>query len=331
MLRSFSVRHLFGGVAALALVANPLAARTIDGPAIRANGSARQLFVDGKPFIMLGGEVDNSSASSPAYMAETWDRTQAGGVNTILAPVEWDQLEPEEGRFNFTAVDALIAQAKRHDMRLGILWLAAFKNARSTYAPTWVRGDLRRFPRTVTAKPDYPTGAFTTNRAPVLSVFTPALLAADQRAFVTLMRHVAAADTDHRVIFVQVENETGLLGDSRDRSAASEAAWNAPVPPALIAYLTRHADALTPELSALWSGQGRPRSGSWRDVFGASARAEEAFMAWSFGRYVEQVARAGRGVTTLPFYANAWLGPAPGETEPGQYPSGGPTAAMLDV
>lgn len=141
------------------------------------------MFVDGKPFIVLGGELDNSAASSPAHMAPLWDRMHTAGVNTLLAPISWDQIGPEEGRFDFTALDALIAEERRPDMRLGILWLAAFKNARSTYAPRWVRADRVRFPRAVTATPDHPTGAFVSTRAPVLSAFTPALLAADARAF----------------------------------------------------------------------------------------------------------------------------------------------------
>ncbi len=304
---------------------------TAAAPAVRTNGVARQLFVDGRPFIVLGGEVDNSSASSAAYMAPIWERTHAAGVNTLLTPVEWGLLEPQEGRFDFTLVDELIAQARRHDMRLGLLWLAAFKNARSTYAPTWVRADRRRFPRAATAEPDRPTGAFTSTRAPVLSAFSPALLEADRRAFAALMRHLGEADPDHRVVVVQVENETGLLGDSRDRSPAAEAAWRGPAPPALLDHLARHADTLAPELAALWTAHGRRRSGTWAQVFGASPRAEEVFMAWTFGRYVEGVAQAGRAVSPLPLYANAWLGPEPGQPNPGQYPSGGPTAAMLDV
>lgn len=302
------------------------------GPAIRANGAVRQLFVDGRPFIVLGGEVDNSSASSVSYMAPIWTRARAEGVNTLLVPLEWDQLEAAEGRFDFTLVDALIGQAARHDMRLGLLWFGAFKNARSTYTPSWVRADRSRFPRAITATPDHPTGAFATTRAPVLSAFAPALRDADARAFAALMRHLAERDPDHRVIMVQVENETGLLGDSRDRSPAAEAAWRAPVPPALLRYMTEHAGALTPELSTLWSARGRRAAGDWPEVFGNSLEAEQLFMTWTFASYVEAVAAAGRRVSSLPLYANAWLGPTPpDETRPGEFPSGGPTAATIDI
>ena len=53
---------------------------------------------------------------------------------------------------------------------------------------------------------------------PVLTVFSPDLLDADRRAFVRFIEHLAEADPDHTVVMVQVENEVGLLRDSRDRS-----------------------------------------------------------------------------------------------------------------
>jgi hypothetical protein len=147
---------------------------------------------------------------------------------------------------------------------------------------------------------------------PVLSVFSDALREADRRAFTALMRHLAAVDTDHTVVMVQVENEVGVLGDSRDRSAEAEEAWQQPVPAALIDYLHTHADTLRPELRDLWSGMGRSTTGTWSEVFGTDWRAEEVFMAWAFACYVESLAVAGKTAKALPMYANAWLGPQPG-------------------
>ncbi len=37
-------------------------------PHLRKKGNATQLIVDGEPFIMIGGELHNSSSSSLAYM-----------------------------------------------------------------------------------------------------------------------------------------------------------------------------------------------------------------------------------------------------------------------
>lgn len=312
----------------LAGLAPPAAA---EAPAIRRAGGATQLVVDGKPYIVLGGEIFNSSASGPQALAPVLERLAAANVNTVLAPVTWDQLEPAEGRFDFTATDALLREAARRDLRVVVLWFGAYKNARSTYAPSWVRADRSRFPRAATTRPDEPTGALPATTAPVLSVFTPALVEADARAFTGLMRHLTQVDPEHRVIMVQVENEAGLLGDSRDRSPGAATAWRSAVPAALIDHLAARGARLSPEIATAWAAHGRRRAGTWNEVFGTGPAADEIFMAWHFARYVERVALAGRGVSTLPFYANAWLGPEPGQTAPGSYPSGGPTAAMLDV
>lgn len=302
-----------------------------DAPRIARNGSAQQLYVNGKPFIILGGEPFNSAASSPHSLAKAFDRLKSAHGNTILAPVSWDQFEPREGAFDFTMIDAILAQAREREMHVTLLWFGAFKNARSTYAPTWVRANRRRFPRAQTTERDEPSGALPETLAPVLSAFTPALWKADARAFAALLHHVAAVDHDHRVIMVQVENEVGLLGDSRDRSSGAQAAWDAPVPRALIAYLQAHRDTLPARIRDCWQKQGARTSGSWAQMFGTDKVADEIFSAWAFASYVERVARAGKTELPVPLYANTWLGPEPGQTEPGQYPSGGPVAAMIDI
>lgn len=291
-----------------------------------------QLLVDGKPYLALGGELHNSSASSPEYMQPIWDKLQAMHVRTVIGTVSWEDFEPKEGQFDFRAVDAQIAEARKRDMRLVLIWFGAFKNAASTYAPSWVRSNDRRFPRAIAQ--GTMSEAFTYKGAmpkPVLSVFSPELLKADRTAFVALMRHLAEVDTDHRVIMVQVNNETGMLRDSRDRSALAESAWKAPVPPQLLQYLAAHRSSLKPELDAVWSRQGRRASGTWSDVFGTDWQAEEVFMAWHFASYMEKLAAAGKRELALPMYANGWLGPQEGQPMAGQYPSGGPAKRVLDV
>ncbi|TCM20674.1 hypothetical protein EDF56_102337 [Novosphingobium sp. PhB165] len=164
-----------------------------------------------------------------------------------------------------------------------------------------------------------------------MSVFSDALLQADARAFAALMAHIREIDRKHTVIMMQVENEVGLLGDSRDRSPLAAAAWSQPVPPALIAYLRDHRATLRPELLAVWQRNGFRETGTWAEVFGTDKAADEIFMAWGFGSYVERVAKAGASQLALPMYANAWLGPQAKSPEPGDYPSGGPVARMMDV
>ncbi|MGO4166270.1 GH35 family beta-galactosidase [Novosphingobium sp. YAF33] len=315
-------------LSATAILAVIPAASAQQLPVIRDN----QLLVDGKPYLALGGELHNSSASSPEYMQPIWDKLQAMHVRTVVGTVSWEDFEPKEGQFDFRAVDAQIAEARKRDMRLVLIWFGAFKNAASTYAPSWLRSNERRFPRAIAQ--GTMSEAFTYKGAmpkPVLSVFSPELLKADRTAFVALMRHLAEVDTDHRVIMVQVNNETGMLRDSRDRSALAERAWKAPVPPQLLQYLAAHRSGLKPELDAVWSRQGRRASGTWSDVFGTDWQAEEVFMAWHFASYMEALAAAGKRELALPMYANGWLGPQDGQPLAGQYPSGGPAKRVLDV
>jgi len=291
-----------------------------------------QLIVSSKPFLALGGELHNSSSSSPQYMAPVWDKLQAIHANTVVATASWEDVEPTEGSFNFGSVDSLIAQARSHDMHVVLIWFGAFKNASSTYAPTWVRKNMERFPRAVAQ--GQMKEAFTYAGAmpkPVLSVFSPELLKADRAAFVALMAHLAKTDPDHRVIMVQVNNETGMLRDSRDRSALAEAAWDQRVPTELMRYLAAHRDALKPELRALWGRQGFRTTGTWAQVFGTDWQADEVFMAWHFARYMESMAAAAKSALSLPMYVNAWLGPQQGEPTAGLYPSGGPGKRVLDI
>jgi hypothetical protein len=301
-------------------------------PHLRTTAAGTQLIVDGEPTLLLGGQLHNSSPSSAEYMKPVWDRLAAMHVGTVIGSASWDLVEAEEGRFDFGLVDDQIEQARSRDMRLVLIWFGAFKNAMSTYAPRWVRADPQRFPRAGLDARSRPLFTYAGGMAkPVLSVFSGALLAADRRAFTALMSHLALVDQIHTVVMVQVENEVGVLGDSRDRSALAQEAWQQPVPAALIDYLVTHADTLRPELLDLWSGMGRPTTGTWSAVFGTDWRADEVFMAWAFASYVESLAAAGKTVKALPMYANAWLGPQPGQSEAGQYPSGGPTRTVLDV
>jgi hypothetical protein len=166
---------------------------------------------------------------------------------------------------------------------------------------------------------------------PTLSVFSNALFEADKAAYCRLMNHLAETDTQNTVIMVQVENEVGLLGAGRDRSAAAQAAWNSPVPEVLRKALANDPGAFDPPLADVL----KPiitSDASWEAHFGeGNPAADEAFMACAFAGYVGGLAAAGKEILALPAYANAWIGPQPGQELPGNYPSGGPTARMLPV
>ncbi len=289
-------------------------------PALRRQGATTQLLVDGKPFIILGGELHNSSASSLAYMEPIWPKMVALNLNTVLAVISWELSEPQEGQFDFSLVDGLLEGARRHELRLILLWFGSWKNGVSSYIPGWVKQDVGRFPR-MQQRPG--------ENGEVLTPLSEDNCAADARAFAALMRHLEELDRSrHTVLMVQVENEVGLLGASRDRSPLAEAAFAKEPPAQLIGYLQSHKDNLIPEFKKYWEAAGFKTSGTWTEIFGEGA--DEAFMAWHMARYVGRIAAAGKAEYPLPMFANAWLVQHEGQ-KAGQYPSGGPVSKVLDL
>ncbi len=297
-----------------------LAAGSADVPHLVRQGSATQLVVDGKPFLVRGGELGNSTASNAAYLQPFWPKFAELNLNTILAPVYWELVEPEEGRFDFSLVDQVLAQARASRMRLVLLWFGSWKNSMSCYAPAWVKLDVRRFPRAADAD-----GA----ALEILTPFSAENRDADVRAFTALMRHLRDTDAARTVVMAQVENEIGMIPSARDHGAAAERAFASAMPAELGAHLAAHKDDLAPELRAAWLGAGGRTSGTWSQVFGSGPAADEIFMAWHFARYTEAVAAAGKKEYPLPMYVNAAL-IRPGH-QPGQYPSAGPLPHVADV
>lgn len=290
-------------------------------PHLEKRGVTTQLIVDGKPFLILGGELHNSSSSSLAYMKPIWPRLAAMHLNTVLAPVAWETIEPEEGKFNFEVVDGLINGARQNNLKLVFLWFGSWKNTLSSYAPAWVKDNTDKFPRVQTAD------GRDTER---LSPFNAVNRDTDARAFAALMRHIREMDGDaHTVIMVQVENEVGVYPDSRDRSAVANAAFTGAAPAALTSYLQQHRAGLNPELRAIWEANGGKTTGSWEEVFGKSAMTDDFFMSWQYGSYINYVAAAGKAEYAIPMYVNAAL--IRPNYQAGQYASGGPLAHSMDV
>lgn len=263
-------------------------------------------------------------------MQPLWTRLIALNLNTVLAPVSWELLEPKEGTFDFALVDGLIQEARSHDLRLILLWFGSWKNGMSSYVPAWVKQDYARFPRAKLQNG---------GTIEVLSTLAEANWQADAQAFAALMCHLREVDQEHTVIMLQVENEVGLLGDSRDRSEMAEQTFASSVPQALMAYLHENKQALLPEVHSRWEAHGFPSSGSWQEIFGRGAECDEIFMAWHYARYIDQVASTGKAAYDLPMFVNAWLSdlqqepgawPSGGQ-KPGEWPSGGPLPHTHDI
>jgi len=285
-------------MAALVALATPAFAQQ-PLPRIESENGKHLLMVDGEPFLMLGAQAHNSS-NYPSVLPQVWPMMERLHANTLEIPVAWEQIEPEEGRFDFSYLEALLKGAREQDMRLVLLWFATWKNTGPSYAPMWVKTDTKRFPRMRT-----PEG----NLHYALSPHSRSTLEADKRAFVALMRWLRENDPDHTVIMVQPQNEAGVYGQKRDHSAEADALFAAPIPD----ELARH----------------NGKSGNWREAFGPLA--DSAFNAWHTARYIDEIAAAGQQVLDLPMYANAALSDpfaAPGE---GGGASGGPDWPVIDV
>jgi hypothetical protein len=308
---------------------------------LRKQGTATQLIVDGKPFLALAGELNNNGATSVEYLKPAWPKFVEGKFNTILGGVSWAQIEPQEGKFDFSVVDGIIRDARSHNMHLVFLWFATWKNGQSSYPPDWVKRDFGRFPRVQIVGGTWPVfGAGVGQpRAPftgsieLLSPLSDANRDADAHAFAALMRHIKEVDgQQHTVIMIQVENEVGIQGDTRDRSPVANQAFEGPVPKELMDYLQQHKDSLIPVLRKAWEAAGFKTSGTWEEVFGKGRPTDDIFMAWHFARYVGRVVEAGKAEYPIPMMTNcpqSGFGTAPAPVRGGQ--SGGPTPDAMDV
>jgi hypothetical protein len=291
-------------------------------PHLERRGQATQLIVDGKPFLALAGELSNTVSSDTERMKVVWPLlANKVHMNAVLTGVSWDWIEPEEGKYDFRLVDQLISSARQNNVRIVWIWFASWKNGLSSFAPAWVKAAQDRFPRAQIR------GGKTIE---VLSTLSPENLRADCRAFAALMKHTREVDLTHRVIMVQLENEVGVLGDSRDRSPAANQAFAKPVPRELMDYLAKHREDLLPEFKQVWNAAGAKTSGTWEEVFGTGAQADEIFMGWNYSRYINSVAEAGKKEYAIPMFVNAWI-VQPEDKGPGDYPSGGPQAHMHDI
>lgn len=317
-----------------------------DIPHLRKTKTSSQLIVNGKPFLMLSAELHNSTLSSAEYMAtdKIWQNMKEMHINTLLGSVSWEQIEPREGEFDFSNLEAVILAAREHGMKLVLLWFGSFKNALSTYVPAWVKRDVKRFPRVHTIE-----SGNRRRTLELLSPFSENCWTADARAFEKLMTRLKEFDShDSTVVMVQVENETGLLGDYRDRSKIAERMYREPVPSDLLNHLQAEDTHLHPEFTKRFPELKTSAAGSsWKQVFGSKSEinAEEMFMADAFSKYIQHVASAGKAAYPIPLYANVWLNfddpdaldvaevdfKVGGGAKAGVYPSGGPVPHTMDI
>ena len=280
------------------------------------------MVVDGKPFIILGGELGNSSFTSLEYMKPIWPKLQIMNLNTVLAPVYWELIEPEEGKFEFELYDQLILESRKYDLKLVLLWFGSWKNSMSSHAPSWVKKDQPRFPRIKDDKG---------KSHEILTPFSEENLHADLKAFEALMQHIKEFDgQENTIVMIQPENEIGMLPTARDYNALANEKFQEKVPDEFIQYLIKNKSILMPEFKEVWSRNGYKESGSWEEVFGKGPHTDEIFMAWYYAKFTNTIIESGKAIYPLPMYINAALN-RPGRLPGIGYPSAGPLPHLMDV
>jgi Beta-galactosidase. len=282
--------------------------------------AVKRIFqVDGKPFFPIGGQACNSSGYNAAEAEQAFNITKMVNGNTLEIPVYWEQVEPKEGKFDFTAVDELLAGARRYEMKLILLWFASWKNGNMDYTPKWVKTDTKRFKR---VKAESGKDVWD------LSSHCKANQEADKKAFVALCKHLKAKDgTDRTVIAVQIENEQGIIGSDRDYGPEAQAEFDSPVPAKLVAAMKK---AGCGRIYDIWQQSGAKKSGTWPEIFGWQAG--ELMTAWSIASYVDNIAAAAKAAYDIVLYTNVWLMEQHGWVRAGEsYPSGGGVSKVLDI
>lgn len=293
-------------------------------PKLQKNHGAWQLIVDGKPFLMLGGELSNNVYESPKdlpFLEMMLDAYKSYDLNTLLVPISWRSLEPKEGTFDYRMIDHLLEQCRKRDLHVVILWFGAIKNGGLHYAPRWVVNDHDRFFRA-----RRPNG----REVYAVSPFCEKAWQADIKAFQKLMQRVKEKDSNFRtVIMIQPENETGCqeIDEVRDHSEPANRAWMGNVPNEVTEYMKKHDGKLVAWLQKVWQRNGKKTSGTWPEVFGADVDGQKVFMAYYMAQFVERVASAGKAIYPLPLFVNDWLGSI---ESPGG-PIGGPDYQVMDL
>ena len=291
------------------------------GTYLKKNAGAKQLMVNGEPFLILGGFLGNSTAACFEDIESYFPKLKRIGVNTVLVPACWDLTEPEEGKFDFSLTDKIIDEAKENELKVIFLWFGAWKNSMSCYTPSWFKKDYKKYSRSYTkeGKP-----------LEIASVFSENVFNADNKAFGKWLEHIAQKDKNNEtVIMIQIENEIGMLEDARDHSVVADSHFKSSVPQKLMNHLIKNRKNLNPYIKEKWDKNGSLKSGTWSQIFGNDIYTDEIFMAWFYAEYVNRMAKTAREIYDVPLFVNAAMNSR--NRKPGEYPSAGPLAHLSDI
>lgn len=302
----------------IAISFQSMAQKTI--PHLKKNGNVTQLMVNNEPFLMIAGEIHNSSASTIEYMKPLFPKLKEMNLNSVFVTLAWEQFEPKEGVYDYTLVDAILKNAKENNLKVCLLWFASWKNGESSYAPLWVKKDTKRFLRVKTKEG---------KEIETLSPFCEATKLADAKAFTALMKHIKEVDTDQTVIMMQPQNEVGMFQEI-DYNQQSLDLYKQQVPKELMRYLVKNKSNLDHYVTSAWAKSNFKKEGTWIEIFGDTPESKSFFTTWHYATYINFVAKSGRNQYDLPMMVNAWI-VQKSEDLPGVYPNGGPVSRVIDI
>lgn len=169
---------------------------------IRVHNGMRKLFVDGEPFLAIGIQYAFANCGRIQDFDYLFQHTVAMGLNTVYFPVQWDRMEPAEGKYDLAVFDHALKRCRQKALRMTLLWFGSNQGAGCRPTPAWVTEDRGRFPRALNDELKESRSLCTEN---------PELLRVEKRAFNDLLRHLEKVDGKHHtVILMQVENEPGI-------------------------------------------------------------------------------------------------------------------------
>ncbi|MDZ7879940.1 MAG: DUF5597 domain-containing protein [Saprospiraceae bacterium] len=293
-------------------------------PYLQKSANTTKMMVGGKPFIILGGELHNSTGTDKIALKNALKEAKSYNLNTVLAYAYWELMEPTEGKYDFELIDYLLTEAKQENLKVILVWFGAWKSTSSSYVPAWVKTNPKRFER-------YSLDNGKTLE--MLSAFNVENRNADTKAYVALMKHLKDFDKQHTVIMTQVQNEPGCFDNYRDFSPAAQKAWQSPMSADMINYLQKNKGKLFPALEKAWAANGNKTNGTWEEILGKSTEqgdykfyTEELFMAYNYSKYINYMTEQGRKVHNLPAFCNGWL-----YNNRGFYPHGTINPHVLDA
>jgi len=178
------------------------------------------LEVDGHPFPLLGGQIRTDAyLNCDKYKIEEletfFEEAEELGLTVIQVPVQWKDIEPKEGEFDFSFADAMLSFANKHGLKMEFLWFGSNMcgDTHSYSTPDYILKDGKSYPK-LSAKR---TGEFWNYYGIqwYLDYDNPNLLAKEGNAIKALLDHVYDYDSTHEgkkpLIGLQVTNEPDVF------------------------------------------------------------------------------------------------------------------------